>query len=58
MGKLILYIASLRHVSSQQLLFSCASYWRVGKEEVCAYLIEIKILLYRAVWGSVGSYFI
>lgn len=58
MGKLTLYIASLRLVSSQQLLFSCASYWREVKEGICTYLTGIKILLYWAVWGSVGSYFI
>lgn len=27
MGELILYITLLRHFSSQQLLFSCTSYW-------------------------------
>lgn len=27
------------------------------EERFCTYLIEIKILLYRAIWGSVGFYF-
>lgn len=59
MGKLILCITSLRHVSNQQLLFSGASYCgEVDAGGVCTYLIGIKILLYRAIWGSVGSYFI
>lgn len=57
MGKLILYITSLTHVSGQQLLLSCASYWGEVGQGVCTCLIGIKVLLYRAIWGSAGSYF-
>lgn len=59
MGKLILYITLLRHISSQQLLFSGTSFrGEMDEGRFCTHLIEIKIILYKDIWGSVGFYFI